>query len=76
MRKVIHSNFELDLSNKKITDISENPIFSDKFSAKYSYPIEIDLDDGVKVNYAKFQDIEVPQGEGKKPKKANLLSKI
>lgn len=38
--------------------------------------IEIDLDDGVKVNYAKFQDIEVPQGEGKKSKKANLLSKI
>ena len=45
MRKVIHSNFELDLSNKKMTDISENPVFSDKFSAKYSYPIEIDLDD-------------------------------
>jgi len=38
--------------------------------------IDIDLDDGVKVNYAKFQDIEVPQGEGKKPKKANLLTKI
>ena len=43
MRKIIHSNFELDLSTKKITDISENPIFSDKFSTKYSYPIEIDL---------------------------------
>lgn len=38
--------------------------------------IDIDLDDGVKVNYAKFQDIEVPQGEGRKPLKANLLSKI
>jgi type II restriction/modification system DNA methylase subunit YeeA len=38
--------------------------------------IEIDLDDGVAVNYAKFQDIEVPQGEGKKPLKANLLAKI
>jgi len=38
--------------------------------------IEIDLDDGVKVNYAKFQGIEVPQGEGKKPLKANLLAKI
>lgn len=47
MRKVIHSNFELDLSNKKMTDISENPVFSDKFSAKYSYPIEIDLDDNL-----------------------------
>ncbi|HHW39001.1 MAG TPA: BREX-1 system adenine-specific DNA-methyltransferase PglX [Bacillales bacterium] len=38
--------------------------------------IEIDLDDGVKVNYEKFQNIEVPQGEGKKSLKANLLAKI
>jgi type II restriction/modification system DNA methylase subunit YeeA len=38
--------------------------------------IEIDLDDGVKVNYAKFQSVEIPQGEGKKPLKANLLAKI
>lgn len=38
--------------------------------------IEIDLDDGVKVNYAKFQGVEIPQGEGKKPLKANLLTKI
>lgn len=38
--------------------------------------IDIDLDDGVKVNYAKFQGVEIPQGEGKKPLKANLLAKI
>jgi type II restriction/modification system DNA methylase subunit YeeA len=38
--------------------------------------IKIDLDDGVKVNYAKFQGIEIPQGEGKKPLKADLLAKI
>ncbi|WP_027621801.1 BREX-1 system adenine-specific DNA-methyltransferase PglX [Acetivibrio clariflavus] len=38
--------------------------------------IKIDLDDGVKVNYAKFQGIEVPQGEGRKPLKADLLAKI
>lgn len=38
--------------------------------------IEIDLDDGVKVNYGKFQEVEVPQGEGKKPLKADLLAKI
>ncbi|PGU01366.1 MULTISPECIES: BREX-1 system adenine-specific DNA-methyltransferase PglX [Bacillus cereus group] len=38
--------------------------------------ITIDLDDGVKVSYAKFQDVELPQGEGKKPLKANLLAKI
>lgn len=38
--------------------------------------VEIDLDDGVKVNYAKFQGVEIPRGEGKKPLKADLLAKI
>ncbi|MTI67136.1 MAG: BREX-1 system adenine-specific DNA-methyltransferase PglX [Firmicutes bacterium] len=38
--------------------------------------IDIDLDDGVKVNYAKFQKVEVPRGDGKKPLKANLLAKL
>ncbi|RKD27637.1 Methyltransferase domain-containing protein [Caminicella sporogenes DSM 14501] len=36
--------------------------------------IEIDLDDGVKVNYAKFQDIKISQLEEKKL--PNLLAKI
>jgi len=38
--------------------------------------IKIDLDDGVSVNYSKFQGIEVPQGEGRRPLKADLLTKI
>lgn len=38
--------------------------------------IGIDLDDGVKVNYQKFQGIEVPQGDGKKDLKADLLFKV
>ena len=37
--------------------------------------IEIDLDDGVKVNYAKFQNVVVSK-EGKKSKKINLLKKL
>ena len=37
--------------------------------------MEIDLDDGVKVNYAKFQGVEVAQ-EGKKALKIDLLAKI
>ena len=37
--------------------------------------IEIDLDDGVKVNYAKFQNVEVSK-EGNKSKKINLLKKL
>ncbi|MBU8565665.1 BREX-1 system adenine-specific DNA-methyltransferase PglX [Virgibacillus pantothenticus] len=38
--------------------------------------LKLDLDDGVKVNYAAFQNIEVPQGEGKKALKANVLAKL
>ena len=38
--------------------------------------VELDLDDGVKVNYAKFLGVEIPQGEGKEPLKADLLAKI
>lgn len=38
--------------------------------------VQIDLDDGVSMNYAKFQGVEIPQGDGKKPLKADLLAKI
>ena len=37
--------------------------------------IEINLDDGVKINYAKFQNIEIKK-EGSKTKKSNLLKII
>ena len=36
--------------------------------------IRIDPDDGVKVNHARFQGIEIPRGEGKKPLKMDLLA--
>ena len=38
--------------------------------------ISIDLDDGVKVNYQKFQGVEVPMGDGKKDIKSDLLFKV
>lgn len=38
--------------------------------------IAIDLDDGVKVNYQKFQGVEVPQGDGKKDLKQDLLFNV
>lgn len=38
--------------------------------------IKIDFDDGVKVNHARFQDVEIPRGEGRKSLKADLLAKI
>jgi hypothetical protein len=37
--------------------------------------IELDLDDGVKVNYARFQGVEVPKDNGK-TEKMDLLAKI
>ena len=37
--------------------------------------IELDLDDGVKVNYAKFQGVEVPKDDGK-VEKMDLLGRI
>jgi hypothetical protein len=43
MRKLIHSKFELDLSQFKLSDTEENNWFSDSFFAKYSFPFEIDL---------------------------------
>jgi len=44
MRKLIHTNWEIDLSNLKISDREENSAFSDSFSSKITYPFEIDLD--------------------------------
>lgn len=41
-----------------------------------SQRIDIDLDDGVKVNYEKFQGVEVPRGKDKKPLNINLLARI
>jgi very-short-patch-repair endonuclease len=37
---------------------------------------ELDLDDGVTANYAKFQGVEVAVGDGRPPKKMDLLTKI
>lgn len=38
--------------------------------------IELDLDDGVKVNYQKFQNIEVTDDTSNKPKKQNVFEKL
>ena len=41
--KVIHSSFELDLSNVPITHIEENNWLNDQVLSKYTYPLEMDL---------------------------------
>lgn len=41
--KVIHSSFELDLSNIEITHVEENNWLNDEIRAKYTFPITINL---------------------------------
>ena len=55
--------------------LAEMRIYDEAIAHIANKRIEIDLDDGVKVNYAKFQGVEVAQ-EGKKTLKVDLLAKI
>lgn len=61
--------------NKYIKQLAEIRAYYPALSHIALQRIELDLDDGVKVNYARFQEIEVG-GEGKKKQKINLLAKI
>lgn len=61
---------------KIMKQIMECRVYDQVIAHVANQKIEIDLDDGVEVNYAKFQGVEIPQGEGKKPLKADLLAKI
>lgn len=60
---------------KYTKQFAEMKIYDEAISHIANKRIEIDLDDGVKVNYAKFQGVEVAQ-EGKKALKVDLLTKI
>ncbi len=51
MRKLIHSSFELDLSNYKVSDTEENNWFSDSFFTKYTFPFDIDLVDDLDIAF-------------------------
>ena len=59
-----------------LKQIEECRLYDEAIAHMANQRIEIDLDDGVKVNYAKFQGVEIPQGKGRKPLKADLLGKI
>ena len=61
--------------NKLQKQLKETQEYDEALAHIANQNIEIDLDDGVKVNYAKFQNVEV-SGEGKKSKKINLLKKL
>lgn len=62
-----------DKINKQIQECLE---YDQVIAHVANLKINIDLDDGVTVNYEKFQNVEVPQGEGKRPLKLDLLAKI
>lgn len=51
MRKFIHSNFEIDLSKLKVSDVLENPWFSNKFFVKFTFPFEVDLTEENDINF-------------------------
>lgn len=60
---------------KYTKQLAEMKIYDEAIAHIANKRIEIDLDDGVKVNYEKFQGVEVAQ-EGKKALKVDLLAKI
>lgn len=60
---------------KYTKQLAEMKIYDEAIAHIANQRIKIDLDDGVKVNYAKFQGVEVAQ-EGKKALKVDLLAKL
>lgn len=63
---------KVDNLKKKLQEVTE----FDKVVAHIAHQqIEFYLDDGVDHNYELFQGVEVPQGDGQKPMKADLLAK-
>lgn len=61
--------------DKYIKQLAEIKPYYQALSHVAMQRIDIDLDDGVKVNYARFQAVEVG-GEGEKKQTINLLAKI
>ena len=61
--------------SKYTKQLAEMKIYDEAIAHIANQRIELDLDDGVKVNYEKFQGIEVSR-EGQKSLKVDLLAKI
>lgn len=73
------SALEKSKATKAVTkytkQLAEMKIYDEAIAHIANKRIEIDLDDGVKVNYEKFQGVEVAQ-EGKKALKVDLMAKL
>ncbi len=61
--------------NKLVKQLEETRKYDEALAHVANQKIVIDLDDGVKVNYAKFQGVELSK-EGKKATEIDLLKKI
>ena len=71
-QEIANANKEKSKLQKQLKETQE---YDEVLAHIANQNIKIDLDDGVKVNYAKFQNIEIKK-EGSKTKKVNLLKKI
>lgn len=56
MRKIIHSKFEINLSNLRLTDTQENSMFTDGFFVKTTFPFEIILTDEIEQQFDFISD--------------------
>ncbi|HZJ84283.1 MAG TPA: BREX-1 system adenine-specific DNA-methyltransferase PglX, partial [Syntrophomonadaceae bacterium] len=74
------SSREKNAAKRQRETISKRIMESRQYDEVIAYmankQLAIDLDDGVKVNYAKFQKIEIPSSAGKQSIKRDLLAKL
>lgn len=75
MASLLQSTLNTKRRDKYVKQLAEIKAYYTALSHIALQRIELDLDDGVKVNYAKFQGIEVG-GDGEKKQKIDLLAKI
>ena len=61
--------------SRYVKQLDEIKVYDEALRHMATQNIKIDLDDGVKVNHAKFQKVEISK-EGEKAKKINLLKNI
>lgn len=56
MHKIIHSNFQFDLSPYKLTIVEENQWFIDQFFTSYSFPFDFELTEELKNEFGDYLD--------------------
>ncbi|MDR1204617.1 MAG: BREX-1 system adenine-specific DNA-methyltransferase PglX [Peptococcaceae bacterium] len=72
-REIAENRKRIESIRKKI---DECRVYDQIIAYVANQNIELDLDDGVKANYAKFQGVDVPRGDGRGSVKMNLLAPI